>query len=63
MIVIFWGVIHLQANTMVTLRELLEMYGIAATGMAYKEKALDRDMRNLLQVSPPFAEVGTSLLL
>ena len=40
-----------------TLRDLLEMYGITAAGAAYQEKAIDRDMRNLLQMSPPFAEV------
>lgn len=33
------------------------MYGITAAGAAYKEKALDRDMRKLLQLSAPFAEV------
>lgn len=46
----------LQASALVTLRDLLEMYGIAAAGAAYQEKAIDRDMRNLLQMSPPFAE-------
>ena len=45
-----------QASALVTLRDLLEMYGITAAGAAYQEKAIDRDMRNLLQTSPPFAE-------
>ena len=51
----------MQASALVTLRDLLEMYGITATGAAYQEKAVDRDMRNLLQMSPPFAEVCCAL--
>lgn len=46
-----------QASALVTLRDLLEMYGITATGAAYKDKAGDRDMRMLLQRVPEFAEV------
>lgn len=49
--------VFMQATTLVTLRELLEMYGIAAAAACFAEKAEDRGVRNLLGRQPEFVEV------
>lgn len=47
-----------QAIKLVTLRELLEMYGIAAAAANLNENANDGGIRNLFRASPQFVEVS-----